>query len=144
MDSERGKVEEVVALTWSPGLLIGVDFSSYYHFTEGQKPQIRLSHLRSKIERLMRHSEFMQSHHHEVFKFLYEIWCFIPPNDYVLRTVKKAQKKGLPVELVDPEELHSRIRQTAVIDPEDEDMVNTNAFLWSAELLRRAGAFGNN
>jgi len=75
---------------------------------------------------------------------LYEIWCFIPPNDYVQQTVEQAKEEGLPVKLVEPEELSNRIKQTALIDPKDEDMIEDNAFLWSAELLRRAGAFAGN
>jgi len=141
---ESSKVEDVVALAWSPGLLIGMDFSSYYHFTEGQKPQTRLRHLRRKIEGLKRHGDFLQSHHQETFEILYEIWCFIPPNDYVQQTMEQAKEEGLPAKLVEPEELSNRIKQTALIDSKDEDMVEANAFLWSAELLRRAGAFTGN
>jgi len=141
---ESSKVEEVVALAWSPGLLIGMDFSSYYHFTEGQKPQTRLRHLRRKIERLKRHGDFLQIHHQDAFEILYEIWCFIPPNDYVQQTVEQAKEEGLPVKLVEPEELSNRIKQTAFIDLKDEDMLEANAFLWSAALLRKAGAFADN
>ncbi len=140
---ESGKVEEMVALAWSPGLLIGMDFSSYYHFTEGQKPQTRLRHLRSKVEWLMRHGDFLQTHHQKTFEYLYEIWCFIPPNDYVHQTVEQAKEEGLPVKLVKPEELSNRIKQTALINSVDEDMKEANAFLWSAELFRKAGAFAN-
>ncbi len=144
LDFEDGKVEEVVVLAWSPGLLIGMDFSSYYHFTEGQKPQTRLRHLRRKVDRLLRYGESLQGHDKKPSEVLYEIWCFIPPNDFVLQTAKKACEEGLPVELVDLGELHKRIQQTALIDPGDEEMVYANAFLWSASLLREARALVEN
>ncbi len=67
LDFKGGKLEEFVVLAWQPGLLIGMDFSSYYHFTEGQKPQTCLRHLRSKVEWLERHGEFLQSHHQKAF-----------------------------------------------------------------------------
>ena len=144
LEYHDGSVEEVVAMAWSPEQLIGMDFSSYYHFTEGQKPQTRLRHLRSKVERLMSYGDFIQNQHGKPVQVLYEIWCFIAPNDFVLQTVEKAKEEGLPVKLVDLDELHKRIKQTAAIKVEDEEMVYANAFLWGAQLLQEAGAFDIN
>lgn len=140
--NEEGRVEDVVATASSPGQLIGMDFSSIYHFTEGQKPQTRLRHLRRKVEYLERIGKILREPYENPYEVLYEIWCFIAPNEYVLQTAEKAKQEGLPVKVVNPEELHNRIRQTAEIEPEDEDMVSANAFLWSAELFRMAGAWG--
>jgi hypothetical protein len=139
--SEEGRVDDVVATASSAGQLIGMDFSSIYHFTEEQKPQTRLRRLRKKVEYLKRISELLLEPHENPWEVLYEIWCFIDPNEYVLQTAETAKQEGLPVEVVNPEELNNRIRQTAEIELADKDMVSANAFLWSAELFRMAGAW---
>jgi len=75
------------------------------------------------------------------YRVAYEIWCFLPPNKPVTETVAKAREEGLPVELVSVEEVNERIRQVALLEPLDQEVIYENAFLWAASLLRRGGAW---
>ena len=138
---EDGSKDDMVAVAWSPVIMIGMDFSSYYHFTEGYNPQTRLRHVREKVERLKHFTLPVQHREGKALECLYEVWCFMPPNEYVLQAIGDAKQDGLPVKLVDQEELHRRVRRTAEIVPEDDDMVEANAFLWSAQFFREAGAW---
>ncbi len=132
---------DVVAMAASHEKIIGMDFSSIYHFSEGQKPETRLKHIRRKIDLLQNFCSIIIDAPDNSLEVLYEIWCFIPPNIYVSETVEKALQEGLKVKLVGQAELHERIRQTAEIEVEDKEMLYANAFLWSAELFRQAGAW---
>lgn len=141
LDLPGGNIVPVVALAHKPGEYYGMDFSSTYHFTEGQKPQTRLRRVRRVVEEIQRYAEFAEHMSNIKYRYVYEIWCFIPPNKYVSDTVAAARKEGLPVELVGLEQVHERIRQVAVLEPIDKDTVYKNAFLWAAGLFRQAGAW---
>ncbi|WP_243276632.1 hypothetical protein [Desulfallas sp. Bu1-1] len=131
----------VVAFAHKPGEIYGMDFSSTYHFAEKEKPQTRLRRVRRKIDELQRFVKFMESQWEMEHRLVYEIWCFLRPNRFVTETVDAARKEGLPVELVDLDQVHERIRQVAMLEPMNQDVIYENAFLWAARLFREAGAW---
>jgi hypothetical protein len=83
----------------------------------------------------------MESQWEMEHRLVYEIWCFLRPNRFVTETVDAARKEGLPVELVDLDQVHERIRQVAMLEPMNQDVIYENAFLWAARLFREAGAW---
>jgi hypothetical protein len=100
-----------------------------------------LRRVRKKVEGLQRYADFAEKQMQMKYQVAYEIWCFMPPNKLVTETVTKAGEEGLPVELVGVEEVNERIRQVALLEPLDREVIYENAFLWAASLLRRAGAW---
>lgn len=141
LDMPEENIVPVVAFAHKPGEIYGMDFSSAYHFTEKEKPRTRLRRARRKVEKLQRYAEFLELRTEMKYQVVYEIWCFLPPNKLVIDTVTKARGEGMPVELVDLEHVHERIRQVALLEPMDQKMIYENAFLWAASLFRDAGAW---
>ncbi|MDK2888948.1 MAG: hypothetical protein PWP72_1826 [Thermoanaerobacter sp.] len=141
LDLPEQNIVPVVAFAHKPGELYGMDFSSTYHFAEKEKLSTRLRRVRKKVEGLLRYADFAEKQMQMKYQVAYEIWCFMPPNKLVTETVTKAGEEGLPVELVGVEEVNERIRQVALLEPLDREVIYENAFLWAASLLRRAGAW---
>ncbi len=141
LDQPCDNIVPVVALAYKQGELIGMDFSSIYHFTENEKPSTRLRRVRNKVEGLRKYADFMETQDKMECRAVYEIWCFMPPNKFVTDTVAKAAGEGMPVELLGTEKVGERIRQVAILEPLDREAVYDNAFLWAASLLRQAGAW---
>jgi Holliday junction resolvase len=141
LDMRGENIVPVVAFAHKPGEVYGMDFSSTYHFAEKEKPSTRYRWVKRKVEELTRHAQFYAEQNKIKYQVLYEIWCFIPPNELVTDTVDSAIDEGIPVKLVDLRELHERMRQVALLEPLDRDIIYENAFLWAAELFREAGAW---
>ena len=141
LDMPDQNIVPVVAFAHKPGELYGMDFSSTYHFAEKEKLSTRLRRVRKKVEGLQRYADFAETQMQMKYQVAYEIWCFMPPNNLVTETVIKAREEGMPVELVDTEKVNERIRQVALLEPLDREMIYENAFLWAASLFRQAGAW---
>ncbi|BAF58552.1 hypothetical protein PTH_0371 [Pelotomaculum thermopropionicum SI] len=141
LDLPEENIVPVVAFAHKPGELYGMDFSSAYHFAEKEKLSTRVRRVRKKVEGLQNYAEFAENQMQMKYRVAYEIWCFMPPNKLVTETVAKAGEEGLPVELVGVEEVNERIRQVALLEPLDREVIYENAFLWAASLMRRAGAW---
>ncbi|MCR4429897.1 MAG: hypothetical protein NUV45_02640 [Tepidanaerobacteraceae bacterium] len=141
LDISGENIIPVVAFAHKPGEIYAMDFSSKYHFTENEKSKTRLHRVKRIIEELAKYAEFAEKQTGAEYKSIYEIWCFLPPNNFVTETITAAQKEGLPVKLVSLEEVHERIKQVALLEPLKRDMIYENAFLWAATLFREAGAW---
>jgi len=139
LDLPEQNIVPVVAFAHKPGELYGMDFSSTYHFAEKEKLSTRLRRMRKKVED--RYAEFAEKQMQMKYRVAYEIWCFLPPNKVVTETAAKAQEEGMLVELVGVEEVNDRIKQVALLEPLDREVIYENAFLWAASLFRRAGAW---
>jgi len=97
--------------------------------------------VKRKVEELIHYAQVYEQQKGIKYRVLYEIWCFIPPNKLVIDTVNKAIAEGMPVRLVDLKEVYERIKQVALLEPLNQDIIYENAFLWAAKLFREAGAW---
>jgi len=141
MDIPDENIIPVVAFAHKTGEIYAMDFSSTYHFADKVKPSTRVRWIRKKTEQMQRYTEFAGIQHKIEYKALYEIWCFIPPNNRVMDAVEAAAKEKLPVSLVSHDAVNDRIRQVASLKPLKDEIVYNNAFLWAARLMREAGVF---
>lgn len=141
LDKPDENIVPVVAFAHKPGEIYGMDFSSTYHFAENEKLTTRLRRVRKKVESLQKYADFFCTQNQMNCRVVYEIWCFLNPNELVTETVSKAAEEGLPVELIDAEKVNERIRQVVLIEPLDQEKIYENAFLWAASLFRQAGSW---
>lgn len=132
-----------VAMAVRSGIVYGMDFSTHYHFPTEMHPGTAVRRAKARAEELQRWAQFHGSGGPS-FRAIYEIWCFILPNEKVLRVAEALREnpvEGVEAQLVSVEEVHERIRQTVIAlppeDPEEPDLTET-AFEWAGRLIRKA------
>lgn len=133
-----------VVVAHRPGMLYGMSFSTAYQCDTQSRPETLVRRVRRRVEGLRAYAGFLARQEGGPYQVLYEVWCFIPATDRVIRPVRKVALEGLPVQLVHLEEVQARLRETVLSLPEaDAGAEEKNAFVWAGRLIREAFNLGS-